>query len=57
MDYFNENGFGYDDYDCNAGCAKGIDIRGSIPGTYNRYHKGTLSAEIRKTTAVNLNFL
>ncbi len=53
MDYINENGFGYDDYDCNAGCAKGIDIRGSIPGTYNRYHKGTLSAEIRKTTAVN----
>lgn len=53
MDYIDESGYGYDDYDCNAGCAKGIDIRGTIAGTYNRYHKGSLSLTLTKNTSTN----
>lgn len=52
-DYINESGYGYDDYDCNAGCAKGINIRGTFAGTYDRYHAGTLSAEVTKATNSN----
>ncbi len=53
VDYINENGYGYDDYNPNAGCAKGINIRGTIAGTYNRYHTGTLSAQMTKVTSTN----
>lgn len=53
VNYYDESAYGYDDYDCNAGCAKGIDIKGTVPGTYNRYHAGTLSADITKVTDTN----
>lgn len=52
-DYINESGYGYDDYNPNAGCGVGINIRGTISGTYDRYHTGTLSAQITKTTNTN----
>ena len=52
-DYINKSGYGYDDYECNAGCAKGIDIKGTVSGTYNRYHKGTLSVTLTKRTSKN----
>ena len=52
-DYISESGYGYDDYEPNIGCGKNIDIRGSIPGTYHRYHAGTLSTNIMQYTNVN----
>ena len=50
-DYISESGYGYDDYNPNAGCGVDIDIKGTITGTYNRYHSGTLSAELTKATS------
>ena len=53
VNYYDESGYGYDDYNPNAGCAKAIDIKGTVPGTYNRYHAGTLSADITKVTSTD----
>lgn len=39
--------------DGNVGSAKAIGIKGTVPGTYNRYHAGTLSADITKVTSTN----
>ncbi len=46
----NTNGYGYDDYEPNAGCAVGIDIKNTTPGTYDRYHAGSLSVSLTKAT-------
>lgn len=44
------SGYGYDDYDPNAGCAAGIDIKGSLPGEILNYHAGALTVTLTKAT-------
>jgi hypothetical protein len=46
-------GYGYDDIDCNAGVGKSIDIKGTLPGSIDKYHFGTLSADLTKVTNTN----
>lgn len=43
-------GYGYDDYDPNAGCAVGIDIKGCLPGETLNYHAGALTVTLTKVT-------
>lgn len=47
------SGKGYDDYNPGAGIAKAIDIKGPLAGSYIKYHKGSLSTDITKTTSTN----
>lgn len=42
------NGYGYDDYNPNAGVAKGINITCASGGSAVVYHSGTLSTEVTK---------
>lgn len=47
------SGKGYDDYNPGAGCAKAIDIKGPTAGSSNKYHKGSLTADLTKRTSDN----
>lgn len=46
-----DDGYGYDDYNPNAGVAKGIDITAASSGSSVMYHSGTLSTELTKVAA------
>lgn len=47
---YTDSGYGYDDYEPNAGCAVGFDIKGTYVGTYDIYHAGSLSVSLTKVT-------
>lgn len=47
------SGKGYDDYNPGAGCAKAIDIKGPTAGSSNKYHQGSLTADLTKRTSSN----
>jgi hypothetical protein len=44
-------GYGYDDYNCNAGVAKAINLKGRNPLYVDMYHSGILSADLTKVTS------
>lgn len=48
-----DNGYGYDDYNPNAGVAKGIDITSTSAGSALKYHSGTLTIDLTKVTSEN----
>ena len=52
MDY-PTSGYGYNDYNPGAGVGKDIDIKTHAAGTFTKYHNGTLSVDITKTTSTN----
>lgn len=46
-----DSGYGYDDYEPNAGCAVGIDIKAALPGSSDKAHSGSLSVSLTKSTS------